>query len=102
MVSQMDAGKSSYRLHNERVIIAIINSDDLYQLLAYTVAADLPGGMLIYAHGQQEERQFQVVNLGRILETVALNLDQEPDGVLADVDRIARRIRNQRAQVIRS
>ena len=28
---------------------------DLYQLLAYTIALDLPGGLLIYAHGEAEE-----------------------------------------------
>lgn len=65
---------------------------DLYQLLAYCVATDLPGGMLIYAAGEGEPFRHEVVNLGRILEVVTLDLRVPPSSVLAQVARIANRI----------
>jgi 5-methylcytosine-specific restriction enzyme subunit McrC len=66
---------------------------DLYQLLAYTVAADLPGGMLIYAAGEGEPITHQVVHIGKELEVVALDLSAPPDQILTQLDRIASRIR---------
>ncbi len=66
---------------------------DLYQLLAYTVAADLPGGLLIYAAGEGDPATHEVVNAGKRLEVVALDLAGEPDAVLAQVALVAGRIR---------
>ena len=65
---------------------------DLYQLLAYCVATDLPGGLLIYAAGESEPFRHEVVNLGRVLEVVTLNLEATPSELLGQVQAIADRI----------
>jgi 5-methylcytosine-specific restriction enzyme subunit McrC len=66
---------------------------DLYQLLAYCVATDLPSGILIYAAGEGEPFQHEVVHLGRILEVVTLDLGVPPQAVLAQIASIADRVR---------
>lgn len=62
---------------------------DLYQLLAYTVAADLRGGLLIYAKGEEEPRHHDVVHIGRTLRVEALDLEVSPAGILRQIDGIA-------------
>ena len=57
------------------------------------IATDLSGGMLIYAAGEGEPFRHEVVNLGRILEVVTLDLRVPPSAVLAQVALIADRIR---------
>lgn len=66
---------------------------DLYQLLAYTTALDLPGGMLIYAKGEGEPAVHTVRHSSKQLEVAALDLEQDLDGVLAEVKMLGRRIR---------
>ena len=70
---------------------------DLYQLLAYCIATDLPVGLLIYAAGEGEPFRHEVVNLGRTLEVVTLDLMATPASLLDQVAVIASRIRTQAA-----
>ena len=70
-----------------------IPNADLYQLLAYTIAADLPGGLLIYAQGEEDPRSHTVKHIGKRLEVVAVDLSGSPDEILAEVFRIAAMIR---------
>lgn len=69
---------------------------DLYQLLAYTTALDLPGGMLIYAHGEAEPAVHQVRHLGKRLEIAALDLSGTLDHTLAQIKKLAERIKKWR------
>jgi len=62
---------------------------DLYQLLAYTIAANLPGGLLIYAAGEDEPVMHEIVTIGKRLEVVTLDLAGTPDEVLAQVEQVA-------------
>ena len=66
---------------------------DLYQLLAYTTALDLPGGLLIYAKGESDEGAYEVRNAGKRLEVAALDLFGTLDQVLKRVEVLATRIR---------
>jgi 5-methylcytosine-specific restriction enzyme subunit McrC len=66
---------------------------DLYQLLAYTVAADLPAGLLIYASGEATPITHTVVYLGKRLEVATLDVSGPPTEILGQVKRIADRIR---------
>jgi 5-methylcytosine-specific restriction enzyme subunit McrC len=66
---------------------------DLYQLLAYVVAADLPGGVLVYAAGEVEPGTHRVRYLDRTLEVHALDLSRAPEDLLAQAGLLARRIR---------
>ena len=70
-----------------------IPNADLYQLLAYTTALDLPGGLLIYAEGEAETATYEVRNAGKRLEVVALNLTGTLDEVLGRVEVLAGVIR---------
>lgn len=64
---------------------------DLYQLLAYATALDLPGGLLIYAEGEADTRPYRVKPRKR-LEVMALNLSGTLDEVLERVDYVAARV----------
>ena len=67
---------------------------DLYQLLAYITALDLPGGLLIYAQGEEAETAtYSVRSSGRRLEVAALDLSGTLDTVLERVDFLADKIR---------
>ena len=65
---------------------------DLYQLLAYTTAHDLPSGMLIYAKGEAEATTYIVRFAGKQLEIFALDLAGTLEDILARLDRLACKI----------
>ena len=66
---------------------------DLYQLLAYTTALNLPGGTLIYAKDEAEPRTYEVRHAGKRLEVVALDISLPLEDVLEQVGVIARRLK---------
>ncbi len=66
---------------------------DLYQLLAYVTALDLPGGMLIYAKGEADTATYYVRHSGKRLAVASLDLSGSLDDVLKDVRRLAVRVR---------
>jgi 5-methylcytosine-specific restriction enzyme subunit McrC len=72
---------------------------DLYQLHAYATATDLPGGLLIYAAGEDEPGIHTVRYAGKRLEVAALGLAGPPEQVLGDIGRVADRIRTLRNEV---
>jgi 5-methylcytosine-specific restriction enzyme subunit McrC len=76
----------------KRVNVAGILHPDLYQLLAYTIAADLPGGLLIYAAGEGDPALHEVVNISKELEVVTLDLAGTPEEILAQVEEVAGRV----------
>ena len=64
-----------------------------HQLLAYATALGLPGGMLVYAKGEQGPAVHQVRNCGKQLEVFALDLAGEPAEILAQISELAARVR---------
>ena len=63
-------GDAKYKgIENESVPNA-----DLYQLLAYVTALNLPGGLLVYAQGEAETAALSVRHSDKRLEVAALNL----------------------------
>lgn len=70
---------------------------DLYQLLAYTTATNLPGGLLIYAAGEEQPGTNIVRFSGKRLEVVALDLGGLPEQVLRGIQSVGQRIRAMRA-----
>ena len=89
-------GDAKYKHTNE-----IGRPNDLYQLLAYTTALDLPGGMLIYAKGEGEPTVHTIRHSGKHLEVVALDLEKDLDAVLDQVELLAQRIRSFRDKAAR-
>ena len=71
---------------------------DLYQLLAYVTALDLPGGMLIYAKGEREPATYRVRHSGKRIEIAALDLSGTLDDVLNRVESLANNVRALRDQ----
>ena len=77
----------------KKVIVQHVPNADLYQLLAYVTALDLPGGMLIYAKGEDEQAVHMVRHSGKRLEVEALDLSQPLEAVLKDVGKVGHRIK---------
>ncbi len=89
-------GDAKYKnLTNESVPNA-----NLYQLLAYTTALDLPGGMLIYAQGEADTAIYRVQHSGKRLEVAALDLSLHLDEILQDVRRMAGRVKALRDEAL--
>ena len=70
-----------------------VRNSDLYQMLAYVTALDLPGGLLIYAKGEAEVAEYKVRRSGKLLEVDALDLSGPLDCVLQRVRHLAERVR---------
>ena len=77
----------------KRISVKGINHPDLYQLLAYTVALNLPAGLLVYAVGEAERVVHDVVHAGKHLHVTTVDLAGSPTEILRDVARIAHRVR---------
>ena len=76
----------------KRIDTGIPNAD-LYQLLAYATALDLPGGLLVYAQGKLDVSVHTVRHSGKRLEVAALDLSGSLDDTLARVGDLAQRVR---------
>jgi 5-methylcytosine-specific restriction enzyme subunit McrC len=77
----------------KRINVPGIKHADLYQLLAYTIAAELHGGLLIYAAGEGEPAVHEVVNVGRQLEVISMDLSGTPLEILDEVAKVAATIK---------
>ena len=73
---------------------------DLYQLLAYATALDLPGGLLVYAKGEREPATYDVRHSGKRLEVAALDLSGTLDAVLERVGEVANRVKALRDEAL--
>ena len=78
-----------------------IPNADLYQLLAYTIAADLPSGLLIYAQGEEDPTVYAIKNAGKQLEIMVVDLSGSPEQILAEVAKVAERIRSSASELLR-
>lgn len=65
---------------------------DLYQMLAYCTALNLPEGHLVYAKGNAPHGSHRVKHAGIVIHQHALDLDQSPAALLDEVRVLARRI----------
>ena len=62
---------------------------DIYQMLAYCTAADLPSGLLVYAAGENATACHRVRHAGKTIEVATLDLTGTPDEMLAAVGELA-------------
>jgi 5-methylcytosine-specific restriction enzyme subunit McrC len=77
----------------KRLPIAGYKNGDLYQALAYAIALNLPGATLIYAADEGvDAAQHVVVQSGKRLRVVALDLTAPPAAILSRVAELARAI----------
>ena len=73
---------------------------DLYQLLSYVTALNLPGGMLIYAAGEANPVLHHVKHSGKRLEVAALDLSGTLDDVLVRVSEVANGVKTLREEMV--
>ena len=66
---------------------------DIYQMLAYCTAADLPSGLLVYAAGEDEPGTYSIKNAGKRIEVASLDLRGTPEAILDEVRRLAGRVK---------
>ena len=91
----MFVGDAKYK----RINVPGIKNPDLYQTLAYTIAAKLPSGFLIYAAGEGEPALHEVVNVGKRLEVISVDLSATPSEILDEISHIARTIKRSTEQL---
>ncbi len=75
---------------------------DIYQALAYALAADLPGALLIYAHDDQDRIDpvtYDIPQAGKRIEVDVVNLQGQPAEILERIDDLARKIRKHKLSV---
>lgn len=77
----------------KRAKVEGIPNADLYQVLAYATALDLADGVLIYAAGEYPAGVHTVRHADKRLHIVTLDLAGDPKAVLAEIDRLAARLR---------
>jgi 5-methylcytosine-specific restriction enzyme subunit McrC len=68
---------------------------DAYQMLAYCIGLRLPGGYLVYAKARDAvsaNRQHRVVYADKTINVRAVDVDLEPDELLASIDTLAAEI----------
>ena len=82
------SGDAKYK----KVEDARVPNADLYQLLAYTAALDLPGGLLVYAKGENDEIVHCIRHARKRLEVAALDLSGSIDEIHARVGELANRV----------
>lgn len=92
------AGDAKYkRVRGERIPNA-----DLYQLLAYATALDLPAGLLVYAEGEANAVVHRVRDAAKRLEIATLDLSGSIDALHVGIADLARRIRGLRVELARN
>ena len=75
-----------------------VPNSDLYQLLAYTTALNLPWGLLVYAEGEVDTDAYTVRHAGKRLEVISLDLRGSLDEVLGRIRELADKVRALRAE----
>jgi 5-methylcytosine-specific restriction enzyme subunit McrC len=73
---------------------------DLYQLLSYVVACDLPGGLLIYGSAEGVT-VHEVVHDNKHLEVAGVDLSRPPEAILQQIEHLARWVRYLRSNAKR-
>ena len=74
--------------------VAGVQHPDIYQLLAYATASDLVTGLLIYAAGEAEKREYTIRNSDKVLSVRTMELGSKPEAIFDQVSELAREIRS--------
>ena len=77
----------------KRVALDSYPNADLYQVTAYAIATGLERATLIYAKSEGPASTHQIVNVGKTIDVIALDLSVPPVALLAQVRAIADGIR---------
>ncbi|MSQ14215.1 MAG: hypothetical protein EXR47_08915 [Dehalococcoidia bacterium] len=69
-----------------------VHNDDIYQLLAYTIASSLPQGLLIYPASEHSGEGHSIVNIGKLMQVRTIDLDRSPESILEQIGVLAAHI----------
>ena len=70
-----------------------VPNSDLYQMLSYATALDLPGGLLVYAEGEEvDDATYDVRHCGKQLEVISLGLTGTLDETLMNVRKVGKKV----------
>lgn len=70
---------------------------DIYRMLAYCAAADLPSGLLVYASGGPPDSSVhRIRNTGKAIEVVSIDLEGSPGETLRQVQALGERVKEHR------
>lgn len=75
---------------------------DVYQMLSYTIAADVPEGLIIYAKGESAPVVHQILMANKLLTVVSIDLSGSPNIILDQITSLAKHITSQRQQCLAS
>ncbi len=78
----------------KRIDVKGVPHADLYQILAYAAALDLPGGLLVYAKGESEPVAHEIRPLDKRLEIATLDLEGPIAEILTTIGRVADTVRS--------
>ena len=73
-----------------------VPESDIYQMLAYITALDLPSGLLVYAKDEAESRVYRVRHSGKAIEVASLDLSGSMEVILANVRSLACKVKELR------
>lgn len=85
----------------KRTTVHGAQTHDIYQALAYALAAGLPSALLIYAHDDQDRIDpviYDIREARKRIEIDVLDLRGQPAEILERVKRLACKVRQQRAE----
>ena len=86
----------------KRTTVHGAQNHDIYQALAYAVAAGLSSALLIYAHDDQDQVDpvtYNIPEADKRIEVAGLDLRGQPDQILKRVKRLARIVRQHKLKV---
>lgn len=90
-------GEARYALPAGDPGIADAQQADIYRMLAYCAAADLPSGLLVYAsRGSPESAVHRIRNTRKVIEVVSFDLEGSPDETLSQVQALGERVKAHR------
>ena len=69
---------------------------DIYRMLAYCTAANLPSGLLVYAAGEGEPAVHHISHADKAIEVATMDLNGAPQSILSEVRAIAERVQAHR------
>ena len=82
----------------KRTTVHGAQNHDIYQVLAYAVAAGLPSALLIYAHGEDNPMTYDIQAADKRIEVAVLDLRGETDALLKRVKRLVWKVRQHKAE----
>ncbi len=62
---------------------------DIYQATAYAIATGLERAVLIYANAERPAARYRVVNAGKVVDVISIDLSVPPAELLRQIDQIA-------------